>query len=185
MVPVMPIAARAKSPTRLLVLAAVGLAAALSGCDASSGPTGPTADSEVRQVTVVGSGEVKGTPDTLNVNASIEFIAPDVTGAMNQTSERQQAVIHALVDAGRRPQRHQHQSGEPAAAVRADHRQHRHLRLPGEQLDRREDASARRGVAGVGAHRQHRRRRDPDQHGELLDRRRFAARPRRARPRLQ
>jgi uncharacterized protein len=100
MVPVMPIPARASSPTRLLVLAAVGLAATLSGCDASSGPTGPSADSEVRQVTVVGSGEVKGTPDTLNVNASIEFIAPDVTGAMNQTSERQQAVIQALVDAG-------------------------------------------------------------------------------------
>jgi uncharacterized protein len=100
MVPVMPIAARAKPPTRLLVLAALGLAAALAGCDASSGPTGPTANSEVRQVTVVGAGEVKGTPDTLNVNASIEFIAPDVTGAMNQTSERQQAVIQALVDAG-------------------------------------------------------------------------------------
>jgi uncharacterized protein len=100
MVPVMPIAARAKPPTRLLVLAAVGLAATLAACDASSELTAPTADSEVRQVTVVGSGEVKGTPDTLNVNASIEFIAPDVTGAMNQTSERQQAVIQALVDAG-------------------------------------------------------------------------------------
>ena len=35
----MPIAARAKSPTRLLVLAAVGLVATLSGCDAPSVPT--------------------------------------------------------------------------------------------------------------------------------------------------
>ncbi len=102
MVPVMPIAASAKLPTRLLVLAATGLVAALSGCDASSGPApAPTTEStEVRQVTVVGSGEVKGTPDTLNVNASIEFTAPDVTGAMNQVSDRQLGVINALVDAG-------------------------------------------------------------------------------------
>jgi uncharacterized protein YggE len=96
----MPIAARAKSPTRLLVLAAAALVATLSGCDATSGPSTAAANPELRQVTVVGSGEVKGTPDTLNVNASIEFIAPDVTGAMNQTSDRQGAVIQALVDAG-------------------------------------------------------------------------------------
>lgn len=97
----MPIAARAKLPTRLVVLAAAGLVATLSGCDASSGPTAaPTTEAEVRQVTVVGSGEVKGTPDTLNINASIEFTAPDVTGAMNQVSDRQLGVINALVDAG-------------------------------------------------------------------------------------
>jgi uncharacterized protein YggE len=96
----MPIATRAKMSTRIFLLAAVGLAAAgLSACDASSGPV-PLADSDTRQVTVLGSGEVKGTPDTLTVNASIEFIAPDVTGAMSQTSDRQQAVINALVDAG-------------------------------------------------------------------------------------
>jgi uncharacterized protein YggE len=87
-------------PTRLLVLAAAGLVVTLAGCDAASGLPTPSADSDVRQVTVAGSGEVKGTPDTLNVNASIEAIAPDVTGAMNQTSDRQQAVINALVDAG-------------------------------------------------------------------------------------
>ncbi len=53
-----------------------------------------------RQVTVVGSGQVQGTPDTLTANVLIEFTAPDVTAAMNQTSERQQAVINALVTAG-------------------------------------------------------------------------------------
>jgi len=95
----MPIAARAKLPTRFVLLAAAGLAvAALSGCDSSSGPTA-SADNETRQVTVVGAGEVQGTPDTLTVNASIEFVAPDVTGAMNQTSDRQKAVIDALVGA--------------------------------------------------------------------------------------
>ncbi|MDT7729975.1 MAG: uncharacterized protein QOK45_228 [Mycobacterium sp.] len=87
-------------PTRFLLLAAAGLAvAALSGCDSSSGPTA-SADKATRQVTVVGAGEVQGTPDTLTVNASIEFVAPDVTGAMNQTSDRQKAVIDALVGSG-------------------------------------------------------------------------------------
>jgi uncharacterized protein len=88
-------------PIRFLVLAAAGLAAVgFSACDASSGPV-LTPDGEAQHVvTVIGSGEVRGTPDTLNVNASIEFIAPDVADAMNQTSDRQQAVINALVDAG-------------------------------------------------------------------------------------
>src|SRR5918997_3055141 len=87
-------------PNRFLLIVAAGLAAVgLSACDSMSGPT-PTPDAELRQVTVVGSGEVQGAPDTLNVNASIEFVAPDVTGAMNQTSDRQGAVIQALVDAG-------------------------------------------------------------------------------------
>ena len=98
----MPIAARAKLPTRLIVLSAAGLVVAgLSGCDAtsSSGPS-ITPDPDSRQVTVVGSGEVQGTPDTLNANVSIEFNAPDVTSAMNQTSDRQQAVINALVNSG-------------------------------------------------------------------------------------
>ena len=95
----MPIAVRAKN--RFLVLAAAGLTVAgLAGCDASSGPVLTPGGEAQHVVTVIGSGEVQGTPDTLNVNASIEFIAPDVTGAMNQTSDRQAAVIQALVDAG-------------------------------------------------------------------------------------
>ena len=96
----MPIAARAKLSTRFLVLAAAALAVAgLSACDSTSGPSS-TADPDTRQVTVVGTGEVQGTPDTLTANVSIEFTAPDVTTAMNQTSDRQQAVIDALVDSG-------------------------------------------------------------------------------------
>src|SRR5205085_1516889 len=91
----MPTAARAKMSARFLVLAAAGLAAVgLSACDSSSGPTG-SADKGTRQVTVVGAGQVQGTPDTLTVNASIEFVAPDVSSAMNQTSDRQRAVIDA------------------------------------------------------------------------------------------
>lgn len=96
----MSIAASAKKPVRHLILAVAGLAVAgLSACDASSGPT-LAPDADTRQVTVVGAGEVQGAPDTLTANVSIEFVATDVTGAMNQTSDRQQAVINALVDAG-------------------------------------------------------------------------------------
>ncbi|MGH3966581.1 MAG: SIMPL domain-containing protein, partial [Mycobacterium sp.] len=53
-----------------------------------------------RQVTVVGPGEVQGVPDTLTADVGIEFTSPDVTTAMNQTNDRQQAVINALVGAG-------------------------------------------------------------------------------------
>ncbi|MCK0176919.1 SIMPL domain-containing protein [Mycolicibacterium sp. F2034L] len=94
----MPIPAFAK--TRLLPLIAAALAVAgVAACDATSGPTPGTAEG-TRQVTVVGQGQVQGTPDTLTANVGMEAIAPDVTGAMNESSERQQAVITALVDAG-------------------------------------------------------------------------------------
>ena len=43
---------------------------------------------------------MQGTPDTLTVNARCEFIAPDATAAMNQTNDRQKAVIDALVGPG-------------------------------------------------------------------------------------
>ncbi|WP_422744282.1 SIMPL domain-containing protein [Mycobacterium sp. WMMD1722] len=94
----MPIAAFAK--TRLLPLVAIALTVAgTSACDASSGPT-PGPSEGTRQVTVVGEGQVQGAPDTLTANVAMEAVAADVTGAMNQSSERQQAVIDALVDAG-------------------------------------------------------------------------------------
>jgi uncharacterized protein len=99
MVPGMPIAARTKMTTRLFVLAAAGLTVALSGCDATSGPIA-SATENVRQVTVVGNGEVKGTPDTLTINAGMEVITTDAAGALNQTSQRQKAVIDALVGSG-------------------------------------------------------------------------------------
>ena len=84
----------------LLVGVACVAAIGLSACDSSktAPPQQPSKDS--RQVTVVGAGQVRGTPDTLTANVSIEFTAPDVTTAMNQTGERQQAVINALVNAG-------------------------------------------------------------------------------------
>src|SRR5271156_575226 len=83
---------------RSIALVAAGLAvAALSACDKHNPPqTG----ANPRQVTVIGSGQVHGVPDTLTADVGIEFTAPDVTAAMNQTNDRQQAVINELVGAG-------------------------------------------------------------------------------------
>lgn len=94
----MPIGAHTK--LRVLAVAVAGLIAlGLSACDANSGP-GSGATTDPRQVTVVGSGEVQGVPDTLTADVAMEFIAADVSGALNQSSQRQQAVIDALVAAG-------------------------------------------------------------------------------------
>jgi uncharacterized protein len=90
----MHVAPKAKALTAILLLSA----ASLVGCDAKSGPA--AAGNDTRQVAVVGTGQVKGAPDTLIADASVEFTAPDVTTAMNQASERQQAIITALIDSG-------------------------------------------------------------------------------------
>ena len=71
------------------------VAATISGCDSA-----PPVQANARQVTVVGSGEVQGVPDTLTADVAIEAVAADVTTAMNRTSERQQAVIDALKGPG-------------------------------------------------------------------------------------
>lgn len=81
-----------------LAIASAGiLATGLAGCDSSSPE--PVAE-HPRQVTVVGNGQVQGVPDTLTADVSIEFTAADVTTAMNQTNDRQKAVISALVAGG-------------------------------------------------------------------------------------
>jgi uncharacterized protein len=95
----MPVATNSRGLVRrTIALAAAGLTVAtLSACDKHN-PPAPGANP--RQVTVVGSGQVQGVPDTLTADVGIEFTAPDVTTAMNQTNDRQQAVINALADAG-------------------------------------------------------------------------------------
>jgi uncharacterized protein len=82
-----------------IAVAATGLAlVTVSGCDKHNAASAPGVNP--RQVTVLGSGQVQGVPDTLTADVGIEFTAPDVTTAMNQTNDRQQAVINALVGAG-------------------------------------------------------------------------------------
>ncbi|KWX23200.1 lipoprotein [Mycolicibacterium wolinskyi] len=92
----MPFAAKTK--LRILVVAGL-MAVGATACDANSGPVGSGAG-DPRQVTVVGSGQVQGVPDTLTADVAMEFFAPDVSGALNQSSQRQQAVIDALVGSG-------------------------------------------------------------------------------------
>ena len=75
--------------------ATIAVAAAVSGCDSA-----PPPQANARQVTVVGTGEAQGTPDTVTADVGIEVVAPDATTAMKQTSERQQAVIDALTAGG-------------------------------------------------------------------------------------
>lgn len=95
----MPITGGGKSSFRfvLVVLAMILLVATGSACNAKNPEA---AGSSPRQVTVNGSGQVQGAPDTLTADVGIEFTAPDVTAAMNQTNERQQAVIAAVQNAG-------------------------------------------------------------------------------------
>ena len=79
----------------MVCAAAVLAAVTLSGCDSA-----PAVGANSRQVTVVGTGEVRGAPDTLTADVGVEVVAPDVTAAMNQASERQQAVIDQLAARG-------------------------------------------------------------------------------------
>lgn len=96
----MPITGNTKRRTRLSIVLLAGLAAvALAACDAAP-PTPPLPGDTPRQVTVVGEGEVQGTPDTLTASVAISFLAEDATTALNQTNERMQVVSTALVDAG-------------------------------------------------------------------------------------
>ncbi|MBJ8339655.1 SIMPL domain-containing protein [Antrihabitans sp. YC3-6] len=79
--------------------AAIGVAAAavavlgLSGCTNSDSGDGG-------DVTVVGNGEVRGTPDILNATVGIEVSAPDVAGAVSTANERANAMIDALSGSG-------------------------------------------------------------------------------------
>jgi uncharacterized protein len=90
----MVVTTRARLAVRLVL--ALGLTVGiLSACDSHSARVGDNP----REVTVVGSGQVQGVPDTLTADVGIEFTAPDVTAAMDQTNARQQAVINALAGA--------------------------------------------------------------------------------------
>jgi len=78
------------------VAALAGTAALLSGCGSSSSPD------PHRVVTVIGSGQVQGAPDTLNSDLGVEVIAPDVSTAISTANTQAKAVIDAMVAAGAR-----------------------------------------------------------------------------------
>lgn len=77
-----------------LVAALSAIALVLSACD-SDEPV-----DEQRSVTVVGTGQVSGVPDTLRADIGVESTARDVTTALNETSAKVTAVTDAVVAAG-------------------------------------------------------------------------------------
>lgn len=95
----MPITRIGATPLRCAaaVTALTLLATILAGCDADNS----AASGDIpRQVTVAGSGQVQGAPDTLTADVGVEFTGADVTTAMNQTNQRQQAVVDAVQNVG-------------------------------------------------------------------------------------
>lgn len=87
------------SRARRTVIALAGsvvLIAGLAGC----GDDEPSDPGNQRSVTVVGNGEVEGTPDTLRVNLGVETTGSDVSTAINAANQQIAAITEAVVNAG-------------------------------------------------------------------------------------
>lgn len=79
---------------RFIALVAALLAiVAVAGCGSDNGD-------KPRTVTVVGSGKVTGTPDTLRADIGVEATAADVSSALNESSSQVTKVTDAVVAAG-------------------------------------------------------------------------------------
>ncbi|WP_068280549.1 SIMPL domain-containing protein [Aldersonia kunmingensis] len=76
----------------LVAFAALTLGAGTVACSSSN--------DNPREVTVVGTGEVRGAPDILNADVGVEVIAPDVSGAVSEANAHVQAIIDAVTAAG-------------------------------------------------------------------------------------
>lgn len=75
------------------VMAIAATAAFLTGC-------GSSGSDDSREVTVVGTGQVRGAPDTLNADVGVEVTEPDVSAAIEQANGKAAAVTDAMVQAG-------------------------------------------------------------------------------------
>ena len=82
---------------RPLILLSIPLVAAgvLAGCGDDSSP-----GDEPRKVTVIGTGEVTGVPDTVTASVGIEAEGADVSTALNEANTKITAVTDAVVKAG-------------------------------------------------------------------------------------
>jgi uncharacterized protein YggE len=78
--------------TALIAFATLTLGAGTVACSEST--------DNPREVTVVGTGEVRGAPDILNADIGVEVIAPDVSGAVSEANAHVQAIIDAVTAAG-------------------------------------------------------------------------------------
>ncbi|NMM92551.1 hypothetical protein B2J88_51435, partial [Rhodococcus sp. SRB_17] len=66
--------------TFALLTAAAALTVSLTACGSSEPAT--------KEVTVVGTGEVRGAPDILTAVIGVELVEPDVGGAVSQSNEK-------------------------------------------------------------------------------------------------
>ncbi|WP_257232993.1 SIMPL domain-containing protein [Rhodococcus qingshengii] len=82
--------------TLALTAAAAALTVSLTACGSS--------DNAAKEVTVVGSGQVRGAPDILNADIGIEVVAPDVSGAVSEANDKARQMIDAIVAAGVAPE---------------------------------------------------------------------------------
>ncbi|MFI5780965.1 SIMPL domain-containing protein [Nocardia sp. NPDC051570] len=78
-----------------IAAALAGTAVLVSGCGHSDSDSGSG-----REVTVVGTGQVRGTPDTLNADLGVAVTAGDVSTAVDTANARAKAVIDGVVGAG-------------------------------------------------------------------------------------
>lgn len=82
--------------TLALTAEAAALTVSLTACGSS--------DNAAKEVTVVGSGQVRGAPDILNADIGIEVVAPDVSGAVSESNDKARQMIDAIVSAGVAPE---------------------------------------------------------------------------------
>lgn len=75
-----------------LIATAAALAVTLTACSSS--------ESATKEVTVVGTGKVRGAPDILTAGIGIEVVAADVSGAVSQSNDKARRLIDAMVAAG-------------------------------------------------------------------------------------
>ena len=93
----MPRAAKSRILARLGASAAIAATlVTLAGCDSQKTGTTTEAAATARQVTVTGKGQVQGVPDTLTINAATSAVGADPTAAINQSSDKMNAVLGAL-----------------------------------------------------------------------------------------
>ncbi len=81
----------------LLIAIAIGVLSIASGSPAQAQSTGVP---NMRQVTVVGEGTARGTPDTANVEIGVETLAPTTNEALEQNNTQVNQIINRLKDMG-------------------------------------------------------------------------------------
>ena len=98
---------------------AVGLlAAALAGPAVTTAQAQSDADETIRSISVTGVGRVKAEPDVADINLGVTKQGEDAQSAAAEAATTMDAVINALLEAGRRRERHPDHQPEPLPDLR-------------------------------------------------------------------